>query len=427
MDAQFVVERALAEVEEVDDGRRLLEHPRVFLRGLQQQLAHQVEVRTITDTHLEGDAGDRVGQRPVDQLTGDEGLVRNDDFLVIEIGHGGGADTDLAHRAGEIADSDHVTDAHRALEQDDQAGNEVGEDLLQTETQAHRQRRHQPLQFVPAYAKGGQRADDADSDQCIGQQGRGGVGAALCQAHARQHQHFEQARQVARQRHRDGDDDQRADHVHQADRHQGRVIPGATAVFVEVDGVEVGEHADQIGPDRVQADQETAEQGQADQAQGLLVDLLDIQGRLFQRCFAVQAFLALCLAFGQGALVGQAPCRHAQTAYQGGLDDQQDDQQVEGVDQPVGELERGVVIAEGDRADQCQWQQVEQHAEGGAQPRSVLAQWCVEQQVEQQPGHQGVAGDHHDDADHIACQARRLVLGDAHHGHQGHHHQTQAT
>ena len=139
--------------------------------------------------------------------------------------------------------------------------------------------------------------------------------------------------------------------------------------MVEGDVVEVGKHRDQVRPDPVQARDKGAEQGQANQAQRLLVDLFDIQGRLLDHGFrAFAAVLALCLAFGRGALVGQATCCHAQAAHEGGLDDQPDHQQIQGVDQAVTEFQCGVVIAEADRDDQRQWQQAQadadQHAEG---------------------------------------------------------------
>ena len=41
-----------------------------------------------------------------------------------------------------------------ALEQNDQAGDEVGEDFLQAKTQTNTERGDQPLQLVPADAKG---------------------------------------------------------------------------------------------------------------------------------------------------------------------------------------------------------------------------------------------------------------------------------
>ncbi len=149
------------------------------------------------------DPGHGIAQRPVHQLPGDEGLVRDDDLLAVEIGDGGGADADPADRAGQVADGHHVADSYRTLEEDDQAGDEVGEDRLQAETEAYRERRHQPLQLVPADPEGGQGADDADAADGVGKQGGGGVGAALGQGQALQYQDFQQAGQVARQGHGD--------------------------------------------------------------------------------------------------------------------------------------------------------------------------------------------------------------------------------
>ena len=88
--------------------------------------------------------------------------------LAVEIGDGGGADADPTDRAGQVADGHHVADSHRTLEKDDQAGDEVGEDRLQAEAEAYRERRHQPLQLVPADPEGGQGADDADAADGIG-------------------------------------------------------------------------------------------------------------------------------------------------------------------------------------------------------------------------------------------------------------------
>src|SRR5690606_27752395 len=252
------------------------------------------------DHETEDDAGDAVEQGPVDQLAGDEGLVRHDDRLAVAVDDMGGADVDALDRAGDAADGDQVADAHRALEEDDQARDEVGEDRLQAEAQADRQRRHQPLQFVPADPEGAQGGDDADADQHVGQQRGGGVGAALGQLQARQHQDFQQAGQVARQGDGQDDDEQGTVHVEQADRLQD----GGTGVFEQGDVVEEVEDPDQVGPDPVQAEQEGAEQGQADQAQRLLVDLLHVEDRFLHRDFRFAVVTAFGVALGLGALIG---------------------------------------------------------------------------------------------------------------------------
>src|SRR5690554_7582463 len=49
----------------------------------------------------------------------------------------------------DVAQGDGIADAHRFFEQNDQTGDEVGHDLLQTEAQPHTHGGHQPLQFAP--------------------------------------------------------------------------------------------------------------------------------------------------------------------------------------------------------------------------------------------------------------------------------------
>ncbi|MNQ54731.1 hypothetical protein D3C85_688040 [compost metagenome] len=149
-------------------GCGVAQHARVFLGRLQQQLAHQFEVGAAVDVVHQHDAGHGVGQGPVDQLAGEEGLVRHNHFLAVAVGDVRGADADTVHRAGHRADGHQVADAHRALEQQDQAGNEVGEDRLHAEADTHGQGRHQPLQLVPADPEGGQRGDEADTRDGIG-------------------------------------------------------------------------------------------------------------------------------------------------------------------------------------------------------------------------------------------------------------------
>lgn len=87
MHAQFVIEGALAEVEEVHVRLRIFQHPRVLLRG-RAAGADQIEVGAVIDSQLEGHAGDGIGQRPVDQLSGNKCLVRDDDVFAVEVGDG---------------------------------------------------------------------------------------------------------------------------------------------------------------------------------------------------------------------------------------------------------------------------------------------------------------------------------------------------
>ncbi len=418
--AQFVFQAAVAEVEEEYLRLRVLEHPRVFPGGLEQQRAHLLQVGAEFHADADGHPGHGVAQRPVEQLVGDEGLVRDDDFLVIEIGDGGGADADAADGAGQVANGHHVADAHRLFEEDDQAGDEVGEDLLQTEAQPYRQRGHQPLQLVPAHAERRQHRDDTGADQRVGQQRADGVGAARCQVQARQHRDFEQARQVARQGEGDGDGQQGAEQAVERDGRFG--IAGDE--FVQGDVIQVRHHADQVGPDPVEHQEEQAEHRHARQAQRLLVDLFDVQLRLAGGLVA--AVIRLRLAFGLRALIGQPPGGNRQATDQGRLDGDPGHQQIKGVDKAAGEFQRGVVVAQADHHDQRQRQQAEQQADEAPHRRCVLARRSLEQQAGQAPAHHGVAGQHHRDAEHVVDQTGRLMLGDRHHGDQRQNDETQA-
>ncbi|MNL44771.1 hypothetical protein D3C87_1673670 [compost metagenome] len=111
----------------------------------QQHLFHLVQIRTVRHAEADHHASDGVGKRPVDQTFGHEGFVRDDHLFAVEVGDRRRTDADLADRPGEGADGDRIADTHRAFEQNDQARDEVPEDLLQTETETDRQRSGQPL------------------------------------------------------------------------------------------------------------------------------------------------------------------------------------------------------------------------------------------------------------------------------------------
>ena len=67
-------------------------------------------------------------------INSNERLVRDNHLFAIEVGDGGGANTDFAYRPREGSDSDRIPNAHRTFEQNDKAGDKVTEDLLQTKT-----------------------------------------------------------------------------------------------------------------------------------------------------------------------------------------------------------------------------------------------------------------------------------------------------
>ena len=190
--------------------------------------------------------------------------------------------------------------------------------------------------------------------------------------------------------------------------------------------VQVGDHRDQVGPYPVQGNAEHAEERQADQAQRLLVDLLDAQRRSFHHFAAFGAFLGLVLAFGLSPVVRQAAGCHRQAANEGGLDHDPHHQQVEGVDQAVGEFQCGVVVTHADGHDQYQRQQGEGQTQQQAQGRGMLAGRAAEQQARQYQSHQGITEQDHAQAEAVLGQAVGLVLGHGDHGDQRDDQQTEA-
>jgi len=91
------------------------------------------------------DAVHPVGQSSVDQVPGDQLLVRNQQLLFVPITHGGRADPDLGDSAGGVPDRDDISHPDRLLEQEYEPADEVGHDLLESETDTHTKGGHQPL------------------------------------------------------------------------------------------------------------------------------------------------------------------------------------------------------------------------------------------------------------------------------------------
>ena len=109
-----------------------------------------------------------------------------------------------------------------------------------------------------------------------------------------------------------------------------------------------------------------------EQAQRLLVDARDVEHRDLgdRRGLAVGAGAALALgglAARDRALVVDAVRGDAERAHQQAFGQPPQDEHVEGVDQAAGELERGVVVAHRQRADEREWHQPERQPHEHAQ------------------------------------------------------------
>ena len=100
--------------------------------------------------------------RPVHQVARDELAVGDDHALVVAVDDRGGADVDPVDLAGRARDGDDVADPDRPFQQQDDAADEVGDDLLEAEAEAHAQGRQDHADLRSAEVNGPQRGDDRD-------------------------------------------------------------------------------------------------------------------------------------------------------------------------------------------------------------------------------------------------------------------------
>ena len=175
---------------------------------------------TLMTTRLTGSVSVQFSTRPVmNSLLGMISSLRSPSVI------GGGPHANPRDHAGNVVDGHHVADADRPLEEDDQAGDEVGEDLLQAEAQSQAHGGHEPLDLrpaqVPTMPQHSEQADDRD--QVATDRGHGVAGAGI-ERKVLQHGHFQQAGDVLRRNHRRGQDDRRQAEIGQRDRRCRRRI-----------------------------------------------------------------------------------------------------------------------------------------------------------------------------------------------------------
>ena len=233
-----------------------------------------------TDANAQLDPGDGVRQRPVDELLGDEGLVGDDDLLPVPVHDSGGAGLDLGDCASQIANGDGVAEPDRLLEQDDEAGDEVREDLLQTEAQAHRERRHQPLGLGPVDAEHGEAGEGADEDhQILADRGQGEAGAGG-EAQVLEQGELHQPRQVAGGDHRQDEGEGGQHQILQGNGGELLYASHLAAHLPHLDAAEEAERRVEIRPLHQYQHGEAQHQQGAHQAEGLGADGVQIQLRL---------------------------------------------------------------------------------------------------------------------------------------------------
>ena len=139
LEVQGTVAESLEQHQRRTDSPVIHHHQGVCLGHTQEHFGDLVDIRTVGHTDRYGQAPPGVPEHPVGDIIGDQHGVRHDDIGAVKGLDQGGPDTDPTHIAFHIPGDDPIAGANRALEQQDDAGNEVIDDVLQAEADTDRQ------------------------------------------------------------------------------------------------------------------------------------------------------------------------------------------------------------------------------------------------------------------------------------------------
>ena len=236
---------------------RVAEDFRVVFGDGQQDLGDLFDIAAVGGLYRDGDAGDLAAQGPVGDLAGDQLFVGDDDLFVVECDQGGGAEADVRDIAHDVADGHQVADPDRALDQQDQTADEVGENLLQAEAEADAHRRNQPAQLTEVDAQDAESDDDPDSEERVAADGDQGVAFAAVEFHVWEDQQLEQGLELTQQPQQQHHHHHEVEHIEQGDEFAAAVIGdhGVQLEALQGQGVAVGR-----GPGR--DDEQHAAEGQ---------------------------------------------------------------------------------------------------------------------------------------------------------------------
>src|SRR6266540_3374919 len=116
---QQEVDGVVAEFGHMADRRRRGEHACGLLRRLDREPAHLVQIAVVADAERRVEAQQRARIGPVDDLVGDQRLVRDQVFLAVATAYRGVACAERGYRAMGVPDLDHVARLYRPLQQQD--------------------------------------------------------------------------------------------------------------------------------------------------------------------------------------------------------------------------------------------------------------------------------------------------------------------
>src|SRR4030095_13912861 len=161
---ELKLERAVAEAQEQRQRSRSRDDVGMALGHLGEPLQHLVRSAPVGDVDWNVETTPIIRRRPVRDALSHELRVRHDDLRALPCAHRGGPDADPSHLALNLADLDGVAHAHRSLEEQYQARNEVVDDVLQAEADADAEgaAEHRDPIEIDAQSKEGQDEPDRD-------------------------------------------------------------------------------------------------------------------------------------------------------------------------------------------------------------------------------------------------------------------------
>ena len=209
------------------------EHPLGGPGHVEQDAPHPIGVGAVGHAHGHPDAQARRGPRVVDDLGGDERAVRDDHRHLVARDDVRGAQADVLDRPERAADANEVAVAHRLLEQEDDAADEVLRDVLEAEADADGEHGRRGEQRVEPEAHRVDGPEQADGRHRVADDLRHRELDALRRAARAEHAAHREREQVG-DRERD-EDDRRADQERpRRDRRAGDAEQLAVEEFLQI-------------------------------------------------------------------------------------------------------------------------------------------------------------------------------------------------
>ncbi len=199
--------------------------------------------------------------------------------MAVPVRHCCGPHSDLRHDAGHIPDGHDIAHSYRLFEKHDQTGHEIGKDLLESEAQADRHGRHQPLVAGPGNSQPAEGHDDPHRDDEISTDGDERVTRSRIDREIRQQRQFEQTRDIFCGENR-GQENDDGDH-HMIQRDVSRLV--IHDYGPELESFQKRQRRQHMNPDQPQPHECGEHQQELQQPPALFSDRGEVNGLLFHR------------------------------------------------------------------------------------------------------------------------------------------------